>query len=108
MLGRVLRGRAAECARLDELLDAARGGGGGALVARGEAGTGKPALLDSVAERPAGARALRAGGVGGEMELPFAALHQICLPLLGYVEPLPPPQRDSLRTAFGLSSGSSP
>jgi DNA-binding CsgD family transcriptional regulator len=104
----VLRGRASECAQLDELLTAARDGRSGALVLRGEAGIGKTALVHYVADSADAARVLRAEGAEGEMELPFAALHQLCLPLLTYVERLPPPQRDALQTAFGLSSGSSP
>jgi predicted ATPase len=39
--GPVLRGRASECARLDELLSAVRRGESCALVVRGEAGMGK-------------------------------------------------------------------
>ena len=42
------------------------------------------------------------------MELPFAGLHQLCAPLLGGLERLPPPQREALATAFGLSSGARP
>ena len=42
------------------------------------------------------------------MELPFAGLHQLCGPLLNHLQQLPPPQRDALATAFGLSSGSQP
>jgi DNA-binding CsgD family transcriptional regulator len=42
------------------------------------------------------------------MELPYAGLHQLCAPMLDRMEGLPPPQRDALRTAFGLSSGSAP
>jgi hypothetical protein len=39
------------------------------------------------------------------MELPFAALHQLCAPFLNVLERLPAPQRDALGTAFGLVSG---
>jgi len=42
------------------------------------------------------------------MELPFAGLHQLCGPLLGHLDGLPPPQRDALGTAFGLSAGARP
>jgi DNA-binding CsgD family transcriptional regulator/tetratricopeptide (TPR) repeat protein len=108
MLVRVLRGRATECAQLDELLAAAREGRSGALVLRGEAGIGKTALVDYVAAAADGARVLRAEGVEAEVELPFAALHQLCMPLLEHVERLPEPQAEGLRTAFGLSSGSRP
>jgi DNA-binding CsgD family transcriptional regulator len=108
MLGRVLRGRASELAKLDELLAAAREGRSGALVLRGEAGIGKTALVDYVAAGHGGARILRTEGVEAEMELPFASLHQACLTLLGDVDRLPDPQREALQTAFGLSSGPRP
>src|SRR5439155_834009 len=42
------------------------------------------------------------------MELAFAGLQQLCAPLLDGLERLPPPQRDALGTAFGLSSGARP
>jgi DNA-binding CsgD family transcriptional regulator len=104
----VLRGRAGECARLDELLSAVRRGESGALVLRGEAGMGKTALLDYVSRVCEGCRVIRAGGVESELELPFAALHQLCMPLLDNLETLPALQLDALRTAFGLRSGPRP
>jgi DNA-binding CsgD family transcriptional regulator len=103
-----LRGRELEHARLEQLLTAARAGQSAVLVLRGEPGIGKTALLDSAAELAEGYRVLRAVGVESEMELPFAALHQLCAPLLDGLERLPPPQRDALGTAFGLSSGPRP
>jgi hypothetical protein len=42
------------------------------------------------------------------MELAFAGLHQLCAPLLDHAEALPVPQREALRTAFGLSAGPVP
>jgi hypothetical protein len=42
------------------------------------------------------------------MELAFAALHQLCAPMLDHAESLPVPQREALRTAFGLSAGPVP
>src|SRR4051794_5427910 len=39
------------------------------------------------------------------MELVFAGLHQLCGPLLDRLDDLPPPQRDALSAAFGLSAG---
>jgi DNA-binding CsgD family transcriptional regulator len=103
-----LRGRETERARLEQLLSAVRAGQSAALVLRGEAGIGKTALLDSAAELAEGYRVLRAAGVESEMELPFAALHQLCAPLLDGLERLPPPQRHALETALGLSSGPRP
>ena len=42
------------------------------------------------------------------MELAFAVLHELCAPMLDRLERLPAPQRDALRTAFGLSAGPAP
>ena len=85
-----------------------RAGGGRALVVRGEPGVGKTALLDYLARRASGCRVARAAGVQSEMELAFAALHQLCAPMLDHAESLPAPQRAALRTAFGLSAGPVP
>ena len=105
---RLLAGRGAESARLDSLLADARAGQSAVLVLRGEPGIGKTAVLGYAAERAAGFRVVRAAGVESEMELPFAGLHQLCGPMLGGLARLPPPQRDALGTAFGLSSGTQP
>ena len=78
------------------------------MVVRGEPGIGKTALLGHAAEHAAGFRVVRAAGVESEMELPFAGLHQLCGPMLSGLGRLPPPQRDALGTAFGLSSGAQP
>jgi DNA-binding CsgD family transcriptional regulator len=104
----MLRGRSAERVQLDRLLEAIHAGQSAVLVLRGEAGIGKTALLDYTAERAEGCRVLRAVGVESEMELPFAGLHQLCAPLLDRLEWLPPPQREALGIAFGLSSGTRP
>src|SRR5918996_1619564 len=42
------------------------------------------------------------------MELAFAALHQLCAPMLDRLERLPNPQRDALGTTFGLTAGPPP
>jgi DNA-binding CsgD family transcriptional regulator len=104
----LLRGRGSECAALDELLRAGRAGESRTLVLRGEAGIGKTVLLEYVAVRGEGCRVVRAAGVESEMELPFAAVHQLSMPILDGLERLPSPQRDALETAFGLSSGRPP
>jgi DNA-binding CsgD family transcriptional regulator len=108
VVGSGLRGRRSECARLDDLLAGVRAGRSAALVMRGEAGLGKTALLDYVAGSAADLRVLRAVGVESEMELAFAALHQMVGPVLDRLGRLPGPQRDVLGTAFGLQSGPPP
>jgi len=79
-------------------------------VVRGDSGVGKTVLLEHLAGQASGAgcRVARAVGVQSEMELAFAGLHQLCAPMLGRVERLPVPQRDALRTAFGLAAGPPP
>ena len=42
------------------------------------------------------------------MELAFAALQQLCAPLLDRLDRLPAPQRDALGVAFGLRAGDAP
>ena len=103
-----LLGRARECDTLDELLEAVRSGKSRALVVRGEPGVGKTALLEYAVESASDLRVARAFGFDSEMELAFAALLQVCAPMLDRLERLPKPQRDALSTAFGLMSGPSP
>src|SRR5258708_8823194 len=103
-----LVGRRVEREALNQLLDDVRAGHSRVLVVRGEPGVGKTALLEYVVEQASGCRVARAAGVQSEMELAFAALHQLCAPVLDRVERLPAPQRDALRTAFGVSPGSAP
>jgi DNA-binding CsgD family transcriptional regulator len=103
-----LVGRRSECGVLDALIEAVRGGEGRSLVVCGEAGVGKTALLDYVADQASGCRVLRAAGVQSEMELAFAGLHQLLAPALDRLERLPVPQREALRTAFGVGMGSPP
>jgi DNA-binding CsgD family transcriptional regulator len=103
-----LLGRRHECEALDGLVAGVSGGQSRVLVVRGEAGVGKTALLEYLAANAAGCRVARASGVESEMELAFAGLHALCVPFLGHVERLPGPQRDALRTAFGLGTGAPP
>src|ERR1700757_3036516 len=103
-----LIGRHIECCELDRLVEAVCAGESRTIVLSGEGGGGKTALLDYVAKRASDCRVIRAAGVQSEMELPFAALHQVCAPALGNLERLPVPQRDALRIAFGMTVGSAP
>ena len=103
-----LLGRAVECAVLDDLIADVRRGASRSLVLRGEAGIGKTALLEHAVESASDLTVVRAAGVESEMELAFASLHQLCAPLLDRLEGLPGPQRDALRTVFGVTAGPAP
>lgn len=104
----MLLGRRAECARLEALLKATREGRSDVLVVLGEAGVGKTALIDYARQAAADVQIVRVTGVESEMELPYAALHQLCLPLLDGIDRLPPPQAEALATTFGLRVGEIP
>jgi AAA ATPase-like protein len=105
---RVLLGRRSESEVLDRLLGAVRAGQSRVLVVRGEPGVGKTALLDYLVEQASGCRVARAAGVQSEVELAFAALHQLVAPMLDRLQRLPGPQRAALATASGLGPGSAP
>ena len=78
------------------------------LVIRGEAGIGKTALMRYCARQASGCRLVQVDGVEFEMELPLAALHQLCTPMLSCLAALPEPQQRVLRVAFGLAAGPTP
>ena len=100
MIGRIEERRA-----LSHLLDEARLGLSGALVLVGEAGIGKTTLLDFAATAAVDFRVLRVAGFESERDLAFAAVHRLLLPFLARREILPPLQRTTLESAFGLVDG---
>ncbi|MFE2424286.1 LuxR C-terminal-related transcriptional regulator [Streptomyces hokutonensis] len=103
-----LRGRRGECGALDQVVADAKAGQSQVLVLRGEPGVGKSALLEYLVGSATGCQTLRAVGVESEMELAFAGLHQLCVPVMGQLDRLPDPQREALAIAFGLRAGSAP
>ena len=100
--------RRAECSLLDGVLRDVRSGESRVLVLHGDPGVGKSALLEYLARNATDCRLVRAAGVESEMELAYAALHQLCLPMVDHLDRLPAPQRDALSVAFGLSAGPTP
>ena len=104
----MLLGRLPECEALSQLLDSARARRSSVLVMHGEPGVGKTALLEYAIESAAGLRVVRVAGVESEMELAFAALQQLCAPMLDKLAALPDPQRAALGVAFGLMRGAAP
>jgi len=104
----MLRGRSEERQMLEGLLAEVQRGQSRTLLLRGQAGVGKTALLDDAVDAAHEFASTRAAGVESEMEVPYAALHQLCGRMLDRIERLPPPQADALGVVFGLSSGESP
>ena len=106
-VGVVLFGRSAEREVLGGLLARAAEGFSGAVVLRGEAGAGKTALLDETLAdaAAAGMQTARLAGVEPETQLGYAGLHRFLFPFAGHLERLPCPQRDALRSTFGLVAG---
>src|SRR6201987_2463005 len=102
--GRAMRlvGRDAERRELDSLLRALRRGESRSLVIRGEAGVGKTAMLEYLKQPAADCRVISVTAVQWEGELAFAALHQLCAPILDGLEVLPAPQRKALRITLGM------
>jgi len=100
--------RSSERDALERLVAGVRAGQSRVLVLRGEAGVGKTALLGHLSAAAEGCRIARVAGIESEMELAFAGVHALCAPILHRLEHLPGPQRDALRTAFGLSAGPPP
>jgi DNA-binding CsgD family transcriptional regulator len=103
-----LIGRAEECAVLDGLLGSARAGMSGTLVLRGEPGIGKTALIDYAIAEAADMQVVVLGGIESEVELGFAALQRVLIPILHWIDRLPPSQRGALNAAFGLAGDKQP
>jgi DNA-binding CsgD family transcriptional regulator len=97
--------REPERASLTGLIESAGRGRGGALVLRGEPGMGLSTLVEDLVARASGMRVARIRGAKPEHDIGFAALHQLCVPMLEHLDGLPARQRDSLAAAFGLIDG---
>jgi DNA-binding CsgD family transcriptional regulator len=103
-----LVGRERECAMIDRLLEASARGESTSLVLRGEAGTGKTALLAYAAERGGGRRTLRTTGVEAEWDLAFAGLYGLLRPIVEKLGELPETQAAALAGALGLAPSLGP
>ncbi|MDF2563245.1 MAG: hypothetical protein K0R99_4691, partial [Microbacterium sp.] len=97
-----------ERTRLDELLESIRDGRSSTLLLSGGAGVGKTTLLNYLVQNSAGVQILGVTGIQSEIELPYAALHQLCRPLMSTIDSLPDPLQDALETTFGMRGGSLP
>jgi DNA-binding CsgD family transcriptional regulator len=90
------------------MLDRTRYGDSTAVVLRGEAGIGKTTLLDYCARQASGCHLARIASVQSELEMPYAAIHQLCSPMLKHLDALPEPQQNAVKVAFDLLTGSAP
>ncbi|MDN3356408.1 AAA family ATPase [Actinomadura sp. DC4] len=97
----MLRGRDRQIALLEELLDRARSGRGGALAVLAEPGMGKTALLE-FAVRRAGPdfRTLGIRGIRQESSLELAGLHRLLGPVADRIGRLPACQAEALTRVF--------
>jgi DNA-binding CsgD family transcriptional regulator len=104
----LLLDRKNECQVLDDFLAATLKGEGGALVVHGDPGIGKTALLEYAVASAKEFDVFRTVGNEAEMELPYAALLELCQPGLAEVEQLPAPQRNAIDVIFGRRAGVAP
>lgn len=94
--------RQSERRAIDRVLRSVRDGFSAALVVRGGPGVGKTALLGYAADSAADMRICGISGIETEINLEFAALHQLLIPFITDMAELPAPQRGALRVAFGM------
>ena len=94
------------------MLSDALAGRSGVIVLRGEAGVGKSALLEYLADRVAGWHVASAVGIESEMELAYSGLHQLCGPMLDRLDGIPGPRArrdgDGVRAERGAGTGPVP
>ena len=104
-----LFGREEESRRLSDLI-AQLPHSGGALIVRGDPGIGKTALAEQAASDAAraGCAVMQVTGSATEMQLPFAALHELLQPHLEKLPALRPRQQDALRAALGMGARGTP
>jgi DNA-binding CsgD family transcriptional regulator len=99
-----LPGRRHECEHLRRLLAEASSSIATGLLLTGEAGIGKTALLDWVAEEAADFRVLRTVGTSIELGVPHAALYDLLVPILGFRDSLPTVQSAAIAGALALEA----
>src|SRR3974390_545692 len=90
-------GRDLESREIDRMLDRVRQGESSVRVVRGEAGIGKTELLRYCVRQASGCLIVQIAGVESELEMPFAAVAQLCQPIIGGIDALPDTQRQALR-----------
>ena len=105
-----LFGRGPQTDALAGLIDAARGGAGGAALVRGAPGIGKSALLAGAETHASalGFTVLRVFGEPAGNDVPYAGLQQFARSRGVTLDALAEPQRSALATALGAGEASVP
>ena len=98
----MLVGRRVEAKAIDDLIARVRGGRGAALVIRGGTGIGKTALLEYAIQSASDFQIASTVGIESEMQLGFGGVHQLVRGFDEHIDELPSPQRDAIRSAFGI------
>lgn len=101
-----LVGRAGELARLDHELGITRAGTGSVLILRGEAGTGKSALLENATERARKLQVIRFRGIQAEQGMPYSGLHLLYITLRAQLQPLDHDHLGAVDAVFCMSANS--
>jgi DNA-binding CsgD family transcriptional regulator len=101
-------GRGRELDALNHLSEALLRGESRALIVHGEAGIGKTTILERFVATQTSCKIITCSGVECEMEIAWAALHQLCVSLLDYLGTIPAPQSGALKAAFGLATDGIP
>ena len=99
----MLRGRDDECRAVRSLLDGMTNAGG-ALLVRGEPGSGRTALVGYAHRHAEGCTVLAGSGLAEEAALPYAGLQRLVDPVLDRAAALPGEQRQLLRRALAGES----
>ncbi|WP_250038351.1 helix-turn-helix transcriptional regulator [Paractinoplanes maris] len=106
--GQTMLDRHREREVLGTVLATVRAGGRAVLTVRGGVGVGKTRLLRHLEETASDFTVTRTSGSEPERELAYAGLQLMCAPMQSRLHQLPPPQREALNVAFGLSAGKVP
>jgi hypothetical protein len=101
-------GRDRELDALNRLSDALLRGESRTLIIHGDAGIGKTTILERFIATETSCQIKTCAGVESEMELPWAALHQLCAPILDSLSRIPAPQSAALKAAFGMAEDGMP
>src|SRR5262249_53569852 len=96
-------GRERELDELDRLSQALLNGESHSLIIHGETGIGKTTILEQFIATHESWQIVPCTGVECEAELAWAALHQLCIPILKYLPRISAPHSAALKAAFGLA-----